>query len=92
MSTAPRTLGLIRRAALVLATTGIAGLGGVLVAPAASASTDLVHDGPNSVVVSNAGPDAFIVKPHGVLPVFFCDPMNPNRQQTTCISVSGGRF
>jgi hypothetical protein len=64
---------LARRFALTLATAGIAALSSVAIAPAASAAP--VQDGPSYIVDGTgvAGPDAFVVKDKGRLPVFFCD-------------------
>ena len=70
-----------RRFALTLAVAGIAGLGSIAVAPAASAS-----DSGYTVVHGNGGdgPDAFIVLEHGVRPVFFCEPENPKKRHNIC--------
>lgn len=78
-----------RRFALTLAVAGMAAIGSVAVAPAASAA----QDGPASVVHSNGsnGPDAFILLEHGVKPVFFCDPANEHKQQPICTKVDGDR-
>ncbi|MDP9389943.1 MAG: hypothetical protein M3P89_00785 [Actinomycetota bacterium] len=74
-----------RRFALTLAVAGIAGLGSIAVAPAASAA-DVEQDGPSSVAHTNGGngPDAFIVLEHGVKPVFFCEPAKPKKQHENC--------
>ncbi len=73
-----------RRFALTLAVAGIAGLGSIAVAPAASAApvagsgyTVVHNDGGN-------GPDAFLVLEHGVRPVFFCDLEKPQKQHNKC--------
>ena len=77
---------LTRRFALTLATAGIAVMGSVALAPAASATT--AQDGPSSIVEGpgNGGPDVFIVTEHGRVPVFFCDPEKPNQHQDKCIT------
>jgi hypothetical protein len=67
-----------RRFALTLTVAGIAGLGGIAVAPAASADPG-----------SNNGPDAFIQLEHGKYPVFECDADKPNKQHNNCIDVTG---
>ena len=76
--------GTARRFALTLTVAGIAALGGIAVAPAASAAqSDVVfNDGTN-------GPDAFVVLEHGKMPVFECNPDNPNQRHNNCIDVSG---
>jgi hypothetical protein len=73
-----------RRFALTLAVAGIAGLGSIAVAPAASATP---ASGPGYTVVhtdGGNGPDAFIVLDHGVRPVFFCDSEKPMKQHNKC--------
>ncbi len=80
-----------RRFALTLAVAGIAGLGSIAVAPAASAA-QADQDGPRTVVHTNGGngPDAFVVSGQGVRPVFFCDPQKPMKQHNTCtVPVTG---
>ena len=76
--------GTARRFALTLTVAGIAALGGIAVAPAASAAQSdvVINDGTN-------GPDAFVVLEHGKMPVFECDPTKPNKQHNNCIDVSG---
>ena len=77
--------GTARRFGLTLAVAGIAALGGIAVAPAASAAQDsgvVLRDG-------NNGPDAFVELEHGKMPVFECDPTKPNKQHNNCIDVSG---
>ena len=87
---------LTRRFALTLATAGIAVLGSVAVAPAASAAPAEVGYG--QIVESPAngnGPDAFIVTDHGRVPVFFCDDENANKHANKCAPVGdedSGRF
>ena len=85
-----------RRFALTLAAAGIAALGSVAIAPAASAAP--VQDGPSYVIdgpgVAGA-PDAFIVKDKGRSPVFFCDEDKPNAHHNKCITTvedGGTRF
>ena len=76
--------GTARRFALTLTVAGIAALGGIAVAPAASAAQSdvVINDG-------NNGPDAFVVLEHGKMPVFECDDLNVNKRQNNCIDVSG---
>ena len=73
-----------RRFALTLAVAGIAGLGSIAVAPAASAAP--AAESGYSVVHGDGGhgPDAFIVLDHGVRPVFFCDSDKPMKQHNKC--------
>ena len=73
-----------RRFALTLAVAGIAAMGSVAMAPAASAA----QDGPSSVVQQNSGPDAFIVMEHGKKPVFFCDDDKPNQRHNNCVDMT----
>lgn len=85
-----------RRFALTLAVAGIAGLGSIAVAPAASASLTVPPIGSTSVVPtgSGSGPDVFIVLENGVRPIFFCDPLTPMQRHNTCTPpvTSGVRF
>ena len=76
--------GTARRFALTLTVAGIAALGSVAIAPAASAAqTDVViNDGDN-------GPDAFVVLDNGKMPVFECDPAKPNQRHNICLHVYG---
>ena len=76
--------GTARRFALTLTVAGIAALGGIAVAPAASAAQSdvVINDGTN-------GPDAFVVLEHGKMPVFECNPDKPNQRHNNCIDVSG---
>jgi hypothetical protein len=76
--------GTARRFALTLTVAGIAALGGIAVAPAASAAQSdvVINDG-------NNGPDAFVILEHGKMPVFECDDLNVNKRQNNCIDVSG---
>ena len=73
-----------RRFALTLTVAGIAALGGIAVAPAASAAQSdvVINDGGN-------GPDAFVILEHGRMPVFECDADNPNKRHNNCIDVNG---
>jgi hypothetical protein len=85
-----------RRFALTLAVAGIAALGSVAVAPAASAAT--VQDGPSYVIEgpgNGNGPDAFMVNENGRHePVFFCEADKPKKQHNNCVQVvvNGPRF
>jgi hypothetical protein len=72
---------LIRRATLTLTAAGLAVLGGVLTAPAASAAPGHAQ-----------GPDVFIQLEHGVMPVFFCDEDQPKKQHNICKTLTGPRF
>ena len=75
----------VRRIALVATAAGIAALGGLAVAPSASAAEILPGVGQN-------GPDAFLVFDQGRTPIFFCDASQPNMQRNICIDVTGNRF
>ena len=64
-----------RRFALTLTVAGIAALGGIAVAPAASAAQDtgvVFLDGDH-------GPDAFVVTSTGRVPAFFCEDVQPGK-------------
>ena len=75
-----------RRFALTLAVAGIAALGSVAVAPAASAAQDVPG---TTVEKSNGnGPDAFVQLEHRRMPVFFCDPEKPKQHAKDCIDLS----
>ena len=83
------------RLALTLAAAGIATMGSLAYAPAASAAP--VQTGPSTIVdgPGHGGPDAFIVKDKGRLPVFFCDADKPNKHANKCITLvedGGTRF
>jgi hypothetical protein len=79
-------VGIVARFALTLAVAGVAALGSVAVAPAASAATS----GDTGVVLrSGNGPDAFVELEHGRMPVFECDALNENKRQRICIDVDG---
>jgi hypothetical protein len=93
------TLRPVRKLALVLAASAVAGLGTVLTAPAAVAAPESVpveQDGGAYVVEGNGkgGPDYFIVLGNKKIPVFFCDPEKPNKRHNNCIPdpVEGPRF
>ena len=69
----------MNRIATTLVALGIAAVGSIAIAPAASAAP--VQDGPSYVIDgpgmdsdNGNGPDAFIVTDHGRVPVFFCEP------------------
>lgn len=85
---------LARRFALTLATAGIAVLGSVAVAPAASAAPaehgdSQIMEGPGN----GNGPDRFIVTEHGRVPVFFCDDSGKHADKCTKTGDDGtGRF
>jgi hypothetical protein len=69
----------VRTLGIATAVVGVAVLGASVAAPP-------------SPVASASGPDVFIQRDHGVLPVFFCDALNPNRQQNLCVDLDGPRF
>ncbi len=79
-----------RRFALTLAVAGIATLGSVALAPAASASP-VVQDGPGTVIekTNGDGPDEFLILEHGRKPIFICDPENPKKHANKCIDLTG---
>ena len=79
-----------RRFALTLAVAGIATLGSVALAPAASAAPS-VQNGPDTVSERSGdkGPDAFIVREHGRTAVFFCDLDKPNKHHSKCVDLTG---
>jgi hypothetical protein len=86
----------MNRIATTLVTLGIAAVGSVALAPAASAAP--VADGPRYVINvdrgNGNGPDAFIVTDNGRIPVFFCD-ADSNAHATKCSPVgdeTSGRF
>jgi hypothetical protein len=90
------TLSSARRIGATLAIAGIAALGSVTLAPAASAAP-LESDGPISVIEGNGhGPDKFIVLENGQrIPVFYCDDDKPNKQHNNCeapVVADGPRF
>ena len=79
-----------RRFALTLAVAGIAAMGSIALAPAASA-TPVVQDGPATVIekTHGNGPDQFLIGEHGREPIFFCDAEKPNKQHNKCIDLTG---
>jgi hypothetical protein len=85
-----------RRFALTFAAAGIAVLGSVVAAPAASAV--VIQDGPSHVIDgpgNGNGPDAFIVNEHGREPVFYCEADKPKKQHKKCVEQvveNGPRF
>ena len=84
-----------RRFALTLAVAGIAAMGSVALAPAASAA----QDGPAFVVEKDKGngPDQFLVYEHGKKPVFFCEDdkgkddkeAKLKKQHNICVDLTG---
>jgi len=76
--------GTARRFALTLTVAGIAALGSVAIAPAASAAESdvVINDGSN-------GPAAFVILDHGKMPVFLCDEDNMNKQHNNCLRIFG---
>jgi hypothetical protein len=88
----------LRRLGATFAIAGIAALGSVALAPAASAAQPVtVQDGPVSVIerTGDKGPDAFIILEHGRKPVFFCDEDKPKKQHNKCepvVAEGGPRF
>jgi len=87
----------LRRLGATFAIAGIAALGSVALAPAASAAQPVTaQNGPASVVerTGGNGPDAFILLEHGRKAVFFCDEDKPNKQHNKCETVAenGPRF
>jgi hypothetical protein len=75
-----------RRFALTLAVAGLAAMGSVAIAPAASAA----QNGSDSVSERSGdnGPDAFLEREHGRQPIFFCDEEKPNKQHNNCIDLT----
>ena len=76
-----------RRFALTLTVAGIAAMGSIAIAPAASAA----EEGSVSVEVrvDGNGPDMFIEGEHGRTPLFICDEDKPNKQHTKCLDLTG---
>ena len=69
--------GTARRFALTLTVAGIAAIGGIAVAPAASAAP---AEDTNYLIEGNGnGPDAFVVTSTGRVPVFFCEDVQPGK-------------
>ena len=77
-----------RRFALTLAVAGIAALGSVAVAPAASAAPDVPGASVENSNGNGNGPDAFVQLEHRRLPVFFCDPEKPKQHAKDCIDLT----
>jgi hypothetical protein len=79
-----------RRFALTLAVAGIAAMGSVAIAPAASAAP-VEQDGPGRVIekTNGNGPDQFLVGEHGRTPIFFCDVEKPSKHENKCIDLTG---
>ena len=76
-----------RRFALTLAVAGIAALGSVALAPAASAA----QDAPGATVEKKShgnGPDAFLQLEHRKVPIFFCDAEKPKQHAKDCIDLT----
>ena len=67
-----------RRFTLTLTVAGIAALGGIAVAPAASAAQP-----------EDKGPALIMDLEHGKLPVFECNPDKPNQRHNNCIDTDG---
>ena len=78
-----------RRFALTLAVAGIAAMGSIAIAPAASAT--VVADAPGTVVqdTNGNGPDQFLILDHGRQPIFFCDEDKSNQHHKHCIDLTG---
>jgi hypothetical protein len=79
-----------RRFALTLAVAGIAAMGSVALAPAASAAP-VAQDGPGAVIekTNGNGPDQFLILEHGRKPIFICDPEEPKKHANKCIDLTG---
>jgi hypothetical protein len=79
-----------RKFALTLAVAGVAAIGSIAVAPAASA-TPMAQNGPDSVSERSGGhgPDAFLEREHGRQAIFFCEEDKPNKQHDKCIDLTG---
>ena len=85
-----------RRFALTLAVAGIAAMGSVAIAPAASAApadsaaAHVVQDGPGTVIekTNGNGPDQFLIGEHGRKPIFICDPEEPKKHAKKCIDLT----
>ena len=78
-----------RRFALTLAVAGIAAMGSVALAPAASAAPGAGR--PVTVVENDKGngPDQFLVCEHGKKPVFFCDATGKDDKQRREVQATG---
>ena len=79
-----------RRFALTLAVAGIAAMGSVALAPAASAAP-VEQDGPGMVIekTNGNGPDQFLILEHGRKPIFICDAEDPKKHAKKCIDLTG---
>lgn len=79
-----------RKFALTVAVAGVAALGSVALAPAASAAP-LVQDGPGAVIekTTGNGPDQFLLLEHGRKPIFICDLAEPKKHAKKCIDLTG---
>ena len=79
-----------RRFALTLAVAGIAAMGSVAIAPAASAAP-VVQDGPGTVIekTTGNGPDQFLLLEHGRKPIFLCNADEPKKHANKCIDLGG---
>lgn len=76
-----------RRFALTLAVAGIATLGSVALAPAASAAEEVSTS--VTEIVDVKGPDAFVEREHGRVALFLCDDEKPKKQHNKCLDVTG---
>jgi hypothetical protein len=82
-----------RRIAMTVAAAGIAALGSVALAPAASAETvpagvATIIDAPGNA--NGNGPDFFIVIGNRHMPVFFCDLDKPEQRADICVPTGEG--
>jgi hypothetical protein len=79
-----------RKFALTLAVAGVAAMGSVALAPAASAAPAVVQDGPGTVIekTTGNGPDQFLVGEHGRRPIFICDVEEPKKHAKKCIDLT----
>jgi len=78
-----------RRFALTLTVAGIAAMGSVALAPAASAAP-VEQDGPGTIIetTNGNGPDQFLIGEHGRTPIFICDVENPKKHAKKCIDLT----
>ena len=78
-----------RRFALTLAVAGIAAMGSVALAPAASAAP-AAQDGSGIVIekTNGNGPDQFLIGEHGRKPIFICDAEDPKKHAKKCIDLT----
>jgi len=79
-----------RRFALTLAVAGIAAMGSVALAPAASAAP-VEQDGPGTIIETTHGngPEQFLLGEHGRTAIFFCDFEKPEKHENKCIDMTG---